>query len=116
MPDGEAGLRAVAQLEQNWKALHDNPAPRPFRYALRAKDLPKCPPENHFDVIIAGGGLGLVAGVALAARGLRVMVFDRDRVGAAHREWNISERELEFLGKAVLFTERGACRHRRHSL
>ena len=34
---------------------------------------------------------------ALARRGLQVLVFDRDRVGAAHREWNISRRELAAL-------------------
>jgi lycopene cyclase CruA len=55
--------------------------------------------------VIAGGGLGLLAGAALASRGLRVLVFDRDRVGAAHREWNISERELGSLVSWGLFTE-----------
>ena len=39
----------------------------------------------------------MIAGAALAGRGLRVLVFDRDRVGAAHREWNISQRELASL-------------------
>src|SRR5207249_8143850 len=73
--------------------------------APNAGSLPTCPPQDTYDVVIAGGGLGLLAGVALAARGLKVLVFDRDRVGAAHREWNISEREAQALVRSGLFTD-----------
>ncbi len=104
MPGGEEGLRAVAQLESRWKGLHTQPVAEPFQYVSHSSRLPRCPGENCYDVVIAGGGLGLVAGAALAARGLRVMVFDRERVGAAHREWNISERELGSLVRWGLFT------------
>jgi lycopene cyclase CruA len=106
MPGGEAALQAVADLEQHWISLHTEP--RDWRQSLRfvpdKTSLPPCPPANSFDVVIAGGGLGLVAGAALASRGLRVLVFDRDRVGAAHREWNISERELSTLVRWGIFT------------
>lgn len=105
MQHGKQALQAVAELEERWKDLNTraNHA-NPFRYARDCSDLPTCPPDNHYDVIIAGGGLGLIAGAALAKRGLKVMVFDRDRVGAAHREWNISERELAALERWGLFT------------
>lgn len=46
-----------------------------------------------------------MAGVALAKRGLRVLVFDRDKVGSAHREWNISERELSSLVDWKIFAK-----------
>jgi lycopene cyclase CruA len=106
MPGGESALQAVVDLEARWLAL--NTEPRNLQHVLdyvpSAEFLPACPPEHKFDVVIAGGGLGLVAGAALAARGLSVMVFDRDRVGAAHREWNISERELSTLVRSGIFT------------
>ncbi len=106
MPDGARALSAVADLEKRWIGLqtgqHD--WSRPLNSIPHSRDLPTCAPENQYDVIIAGGGLGLIAGAALAARGLRVMVFDRDRVGAAHREWNISQRELTSLTKWGIFS------------
>ncbi|MEO5953843.1 MAG: hypothetical protein ABIQ44_15380 [Chloroflexia bacterium] len=105
MPDGERTLSAVLALEQKWIALNSgDEKPEPFHYVATPADLPACSPENYYDVIIAGGGLGLVAGAALARLGLRVLVFDRDRVGSAHREWNISEQELASLVRWQIFT------------
>jgi lycopene cyclase CruA len=106
MPGGERALGAVLDLERKWIALNSGAErPEPFAYVASAADLPHCPPENCYDVVIAGGGLGLVAGVALARRGLRVLIFDRDRVGVAHREWNISERELAALSRWGIFNQ-----------
>jgi lycopene cyclase CruA len=36
--------------------------------------------------------------------GYRVLVFDRGEIGCAHREWNISDRELQALVEIGLFT------------
>ena len=56
------------------------------------------PKTAHFDLIYAGGGLGLLhAAVMAMCYGRRVMVFDRSEVGCAHREWNISRAELALL-------------------
>ncbi len=105
MEEGERALRAVDELERSWVSLNSGAdKPDPFRYVTHQVELPVSTPENRYDVVIAGGGLGLVAGAALAQRGLRVMVFDRERVGAAHREWNISQRELESLVRWGIFT------------
>jgi len=105
MPNGARALHAIQELEHRWIALAASaPSHVPFESADIASHLPATPPEAHFDVVIAGGTLGLVAGVALARLGLKVLVFDRDRVGAAHREWNISERELSALTKNGIFT------------
>ena len=58
-----------------------------------------------YDVAIAGGGLWLLLAPLLAERGLRVAVFDRARIGQAHREWNCSAKELVPLTSSGLFTE-----------
>ncbi len=72
-------------------------------------ELPPRAPERgcqaDFDVAMVGGGLWSLLAPLLAARGLRVAVFDRARVGAAHREWNASGPELAALVRAGLLTE-----------
>src|SRR5262245_31981591 len=51
-----------------------------------------------FDLIYAGGGLGLIHAAVMAGRyGRRTLLFDRGHVGCAHREWNISRAELAQL-------------------
>lgn len=57
-----------------------------------------------FDVVFAGGGLSLLLAAELARLGLRVAVVERARAGAAHREWNASDRELEPLVASEIFT------------
>jgi hypothetical protein len=105
MAGGERALQSVMSLERRWIELNsDTVTSDPFRYVPTASQLPECRPEHSYDVIIAGGSLGLIAGVALAQRGLKVLLFDKDRVGAAHREWNISRRELAALSDWGIFT------------
>jgi lycopene cyclase CruA len=53
--------------------------------------------QPDYDLIYAGGGLGLLHAVVMAQYGYRVMLFDRGEVGCAHREWNISQEELRAL-------------------
>jgi lycopene cyclase CruA len=55
------------------------------------------PPSPNYDLIYAGGGLGLLHAVVMARYGYRVLLFDRGEVGCAHREWNISRDELRAL-------------------
>lgn len=60
--------------------------------------------EDSFDadVIVAGGGLWSLLAPLLARRGLSVIVVERARAGASHREWNASARELEALVRVGL--------------
>lgn len=85
--------------------------------AARAERVPVIGPARpdkgvtpDYDVVIAGGGLWLVVAPLLAARGLRVAVFDRARIGQAHREWNCSAKELSPLVSSGLFTKREVAR------
>ncbi len=103
MPDGVERLAAVAALERRWQRAAAGAVPVDVMRTVYGA-LPSLAADHTYDVIIAGGGLGLLAGLALARFGRRVLVFDRDVVGAAHREWNISRRELAVPVANGLFT------------
>ena len=91
-------LEQIARLDAAWDAIR--------RGALDAvsDDIysPQLPTPNsqlpaNYDLIYAGGGLGLLHAVVMARYGYRVLLFDRGEVGCAHREWNISRDELRAL-------------------
>jgi lycopene cyclase CruA len=86
-------LERVTRLEDSWGQIMRG------RYDASIYEVEVGPaPQPDFDLIYAGGGLGLLHAAVMAARyGRRVMVFDRSDVGGAHREWNISRSELEAL-------------------
>ena len=95
-------LEAVAQLDQRWQVTEQGQVV-PNSYEQRAV-LP--PTQADFDLIYAGGGLGLLHAAVMATRyGCRVLLFDRGEVGCAHREWNISDHELHELVRIGLFTQ-----------
>ncbi len=62
--------------------------------------------EGEFEIIYAGGSLGLLHAAVMSCRyKRRVMVFDARQVGQAVRDWNISDDELRGLESALLFTK-----------
>jgi lycopene cyclase CruA len=81
-----AGLR---DLDLRWQALHRAPA----AVLGQTSHLPALDSE----ILVLGGGLGLIAATVLAQRGHSVRLIDRRRVGHTHREWNSSQAELAVL-------------------
>ncbi len=99
--DALPSLSAVVELDRRWQATEQGLSPSDV-YERRAI-LPHA--QQDFDLIYAGGGLGLLHAAVMAARyGYRVLLFDRGEVGCAHREWNISDGELAALVRIGLFT------------
>lgn len=94
-PGGAEALDRIEHLERSWGGRA--PIER-----LRFDPPPSFRPD--VDVIVAGGGLWLVLAAFLARRGLRVAVLDRAPIGRAHREWNISGKELAPFTASGLFT------------
>lgn len=84
--------RASAELVERLEQLDATRARRPAD-----DDVPGAPDAGarpDFDVALVGGGLSLLYAPVLAAKGLRVAVFERGTAALAHREWNASLPEL----------------------
>ncbi len=100
----EAWLDRIWELDARWQQMLER-----GRGAQEAV-VRGAPPsglsvEGEFEIIYAGGGLGLLHAAVMSCRyKRRVMVFDARRVGQAIRDWNISDDELRGLESAMLFT------------
>lgn len=105
-PPRAAGLEwalasgAVRDLDKRWADLHRAPPADAYRLV---GSLPGGGEES--EIVVIGGGLGLVLAAALQRRGHSVTLLDRGRVGDTHREWNSSRLELGVLERLGLPTE-----------
>ncbi|NOK58352.1 MAG: Dehydrogenase (flavoprotein) [Chloroflexi bacterium AL-W] len=98
-------LERVGRLDQTWSNIRAATASGNGVMSSEALDgvyevgaLPNQDYAGSYDLIYAGGGLGLLHAVIMAqCYGYRVLLFDRSEVGCAHREWNISREELAAL-------------------
>jgi lycopene cyclase CruP len=61
--------------------------------------------EIDFDLVIAGGTLGIFIGAALQKRGWRVALLERGILRGRDQEWNISRLELSSFLELDLLTE-----------
>lgn len=62
--------------------------------------------EAEFEIIYAGGRVGVLHAAVMASRfKRRVMVFDTQAMGRTDRDWNISDEELREFETAGLFTK-----------
>ncbi|NJL05281.1 MAG: hypothetical protein HC911_10360 [Chloroflexaceae bacterium] len=95
-------LERIWKLERGWQHIL-NGEYDPTIYAIEPNR--PTPAILDFDLIYAGGGLGLLHAVVMArCYGWRVMLFDRGEVGCVHREWNISRDELAALVQLGIVT------------
>ncbi|NJP05031.1 MAG: hypothetical protein HC837_05080 [Chloroflexaceae bacterium] len=93
-------LERVWRLERSWERILRGEYESTVYQPWDQETLPlhRDMHQTDYDLIYAGGGLGLIHATVMACRyGWRVMVFDRSEVGCAHREWNISRTELQNL-------------------
>jgi lycopene cyclase CruA len=99
----EAWLERIWEIEQRWNETRRNGSVCNEVFSGGApKDLSA---EAEFEIIYAGGTLGLLHAAVMACRYNRnVLVFDAHTVGKTHRDWNISDEELREFTAAGLFT------------
>lgn len=107
MPGGLTSLQYVAMLDERWQRVARGELPQVdsiVQVVPTVRDLPTIGENQAFDLIYAGGVLGLFSAAVMARKGFSVMVFDQRQVGTSHREWNISDEELQQFVEAGLFT------------
>lgn len=107
LAEREAWLRRIWELDERWEQAFAHAGEQEKEETI----LRGSPPmgldiEAEFEIIYAGGVLGLLhAGVMSCRYERRVMVFDTYEVGCTHRDWNISDDELKEFERAGLFTK-----------
>ena len=104
MEGGLTHLSYILSLQERWQRLAQGQSPTTTNVLnyVPAKQLPSS--DTQFDLVYCGGVLGLFSAAVMSRRGYRVAVFDQRRVGTSHREWNISDAELEQFVEAGLFS------------
>lgn len=106
LPEREAWLGRVWEEEARWRDASRGGASAAAEVIVRGAPPSGSEVEGEFEVVCAGGGLGLLHASALAARhARRVLVFDEGEVGRAARLWNVSGEDLSGLERAGLFTK-----------
>lgn len=104
----EAWLRSIWEMDARWR---HQMTPWGGRSPVEEVLVHGAPParlavEAEFEIIYAGGTLGLLHAAVMASRyGRRVMVFDAQAVGCASRDLNLSGEELQEFERAGLFTK-----------
>lgn len=113
LPNRESWLVRIWEIEKRWQKSRANGGAwnneegvgtESFSTAAPPKDLTV---EAEFEIIYAGGTLGLLHAAVMACRyNRKVLVFDAHTVGKTHRDWNISDEELrEFTGAGLFEPE-----------
>jgi lycopene cyclase CruP len=98
LPASLAGLRAV---DRRWQTYRQGQLPTPT--VITTTEQNSGPPD--WDVVIGGGTLGILLGVALVQRGWRVALLERGILRGREQEWNISRAEITDLVTQGLLTE-----------
>jgi len=92
-------LVGLRQADSLWAKLKHSQLP--FSQVVQQSEASLA--DVDWDVVIAGGTLGIFIGAALARRGWRVALIERGRLRGRDQEWNISRRELSvFLDLGLL--------------
>lgn len=104
LPDREAHLKRIWEIEQRWNHFRENPS-RADEVVFFDAAPAGAKIEGEFEIIYAGGTLGLLHAAVMALKhNRRVLVFDAHTVGKTHRDWNISDEELREFVRAGIFT------------
>ncbi|PZO56938.1 MAG: FAD-dependent oxidoreductase, partial [Phormidesmis priestleyi] len=92
----------LQKADERWSAYKQGPRSIPTVVTEQSAPLAA---EIDYDVAICGGTLGILLGAALAVKGWRVAVLERQALRGRDQEWNISRRELDTFVSLDLLSE-----------
>ncbi len=96
-------LRGLTLVDQRWQSLRQGTLPIP---SVVSQGSTSGSTDVDFDLVIAGGTLGILLAASLQQKGWRVAVLERGRLRGRKQEWNISRHELQvFLELELLTTD-----------
>lgn len=105
LPDREMHLRRIWEIENRWQEARAAGADQAPEVFVKSSAPENSRVEDEFEIIYAGGTLGLFHAAVMALKfKRRVLVFDQHTVGKTHRDWNISDEELQEFVEAGLFS------------
>ncbi len=99
LPDN--AVSKLQKFDRFWEAYRQQPQKTPTIVDENKSLLS----DNHCDIAIAGGTLGIIIGCALQRRGWQVVLFEKGILRGRAQEWNIARRELEVLLELELLNE-----------
>lgn len=104
-PNVEGDLSSLLRVtEAFWSAQKAGRGPKPPTVVT---EYPTQSIGDHpdFDVVVAGGTLGLFVALSLQLRGAKVCIVERRRIEGRTQEWNSSRTELQVLVTLGLLTQ-----------
>ena len=101
---GASTYQALLGLDRAWDELKNGRTPPPPSLVT---DEPSAPAETaEYDVVVAGGNIGILLATALVLKGLRVAVVEAGVLRGRNQDWNASRKEvLELVEAGVLSAE-----------
>ena len=97
-------LKALQQADDRWTTSRQAPLKGSQAVPQVVTPDATCLETIEYDVVIAGGTLGIAIAAALAMGGFRVAVIERGLLRGRDQEWNISRHELSILTELKLLT------------
>lgn len=105
LPNRESWLLRIWEIERHWQQFRESPD-KSDEVVFFDSSPPNSEVEAEFEIIYAGGTLGLLHAAVMARKyNRKILVFDAHTVGKTHRDWNISDAELREFARLDLFTE-----------
>ena len=101
---GATTYEALLRLDDAWAKLRAGTLPPPRDVVF---DEPDAPPETpEYDLVVAGGNIGILLATALVLKGLRVAVLEAGPLRGRNQDWNASRKEvMELVEAGVLSLE-----------
>ncbi len=95
-------LTALKSLDDRWTELRSKTRTAPAQVVSEdSQDLA----QLDYDVVVAGGTLGLPIALTLVLQGYKVAILERGKLKGRDQEWNISRDELQCLVELDLLTQ-----------